>query len=154
MWQLLGGIAIAVAIAAGGYKAGKAVATVDAALERAAEGERVIVHLQKVKVIEEKVVTKYKDREIYIYVNGEEVKNEIETVVAADCVLPPDFMRELRAVSRNTTAAAAGIAEDPSERAGCRATLEVLRQSYVNHYADAAQLSAILERERQLDAVP
>lgn len=149
---LLGGIALAVGLFFGGFKSGEAVKQVAWDQERAARSDAALVRVEHETKVEVQTVTKYVDRIKTITVAAEETKNEIQIIVRSDCVLPPDFMRELRAVSRNTTAEAAGIAEDASERAGCRAALEVLRQSYANHYADAAQLNAIIERDAALSS--
>ena len=110
------------------------------------------VRIQKESVIEERVVTKWRDREKTIVVNAAEIKHEIPVFVRADCVLPSDFVVQLHAISRNTTVAALGLSKNSSEGADCRATLDALRRSYENHYLDAAQLNAVLEREFALEA--
>lgn len=123
---------------------------IEADLKRA---DRVLVRVQKETVVETKYVTRWMKETQTIVVNATEEKNEIQTFVAPDCILPPDFIVQLHAISRNTTVKALGLTEDAGKGADCRTTLEALRKSYANHYADAGQLNAILDRENELDAL-
>lgn len=123
---------------------------IEADLKRA---DRVIVKVQKERVIETKYVTRWMKETQTIVVNATEEKNEIQTFVRPDCVLPPDVIVQLHAISRNTTVKALGLTEDAGKGADCRSALEALRQSYANHYADSEQLNTILDRETELDAL-
>lgn len=133
-----------------GFGLGGDVARTQAVEARLDAAEKVIVRQAKERAAEVKVETQYIQSVQTIHTHSEEVRHEIQSVVAADCLLPDDFMRSLRAVSRNQTVAASGIAGSPGERAGCRSVLDVLAQSYRNHYADAAQLNALILREEEL----
>ena len=146
-------VAVLVALLGGGwigFDLGGDVARTQAVEGRLASAEKVIVRREIERQIEVKVETQYIQSVQTIHTHSEEVRHEIRSVVAADCVLPDDFMRSLRAVSRNQTVAASGIAGGAGERAGCRSVLDVLAQSYRNHYADAAQLNALIQREQEL----
>jgi hypothetical protein len=152
-WQFFIGAIAALGLLLGGVHIGRVyerAGFIEADLTRA---EKVIVKVKTERVIEERVVTKWRDREKTIVINAEEIKHEIPVFVRPDCVLPADFIVQLHAISRNVTVASLGLTEDAGKGAGCRAALDALRRSYENHYLDAAQLNAILDREKELEAL-
>lgn len=153
-WLLIAGGIAALGVILGSFHVGRVyerAGHIEADLKRA---DRVLVRVQTERVIEERVVYKWREREKTIVINAEEVKHEIPVFVSADCVLPADFLVQLHAISRNTTVAALGLTQDAGTGSGCRSTLEALGQSYANHYLDAAQLNALLEREAELEKAP
>lgn len=152
-WQFLAGAVAALGLLLGGVHIGRVYERAGFIQADLTKAEKVIVQIQVQRVIEERVVTKWRDREKTIVIAAEEIKNEIPVFVRDDCVLPGDFIVQLHAISRNATVASLGLAADAGAGSGCRAALDALRQSYENHYLDAAQLTALLERENELEAL-
>lgn len=145
MYTLLGGVALAVALFMGGWYCGGAVKELDAAQAEATRLDRVIVRIKKERVVEERVITKWRDRKEAVAVKEEAIKNEIPVIVRADCVLPADFSLQLHAISRNATVADTGFAPNEARGADCRSVLAAVSRSYANHYRETAQLNAILD---------
>lgn len=150
----IGGVVLAVVLALGGYKAGAAVVQSkwnEAELNRA---EMIVVRIQKERVVEQKVITKYRDRVQTITVNAEEVKNEIPTIVRADCVVPADLLLQLHAISRGTTVKNTGVTEAEAAGASCRSLAGAIKDAYAAHFAVVAQVNAILDFDEGLATTP
>ncbi len=146
----LGGILLAVALTLGGYKAGSAVVQSkwnEAEMNRA---EKIVVRIQKEREIEQHVVTEYVDRVRTITVKETEIRNEIATVVSADCVVPADLLLQLHAISRGITVKDSGATEDQAVGAPCRGVAEALDRAYAAHRLVIAQLNAILDWDEGL----
>lgn len=154
-YVIIGAVAATVLLilgsAYGGYDFGVTTtraAQLEADLKRA---DKVIVRVQKEIVVQDRIVTKYVQTVQTVHTETERIVHEIDTNVSPDCVLPPDFIVRLHALSRGTTIQALGLTADAGKGVGCRATLDALAAEYRNHRLDAEQLNAIIDREDALD---
>lgn len=153
-YAIIGGFVAAVLLVFGSLKVGMAITQGQwdrAELNRA---EMIVVRIQKERVVEQKVVTKYHDRVQTITVNAEEVKNEIPTIVRADCVVPADLLLQLHAISRGTTVKNTGVTEAEAAGASCRSLAGAIKDAYAAHFAVVAQVNAILDFDEGLATTP
>lgn len=148
-WLLVVALGLAIACGFGGMKVGAKLERQEWQEREITKKDRIIVQIQKEVEVREKVVTKYADRVQTITVKETEVRNEIPTVVHADCIVPPDLLLLLHAASRNTTVSATGATEKEAAGADCRSVAKAISDSYANHYKAVEQLNAILDLEEK-----
>lgn len=142
MWQLLGGIAIAVAIATAGYKAGHAVASVDVALERAANTKADLVRVQILEREVPKIVTKVVTETVTVEKEVERVIVQSQHLLAPDCVLPGDFGMLLVAAANGIDPAAGGT-DEISGAYGCREVLAAILKDLRAGWRNSARLGGL-----------
>lgn len=133
---VLGGIAIAVGIAAGGYKWGYSVAALDAAGKENARLDHIIVRERVVEKEVPKIVEKTVTRTVTVTKEVERVVTKIEHDIPPDCVLPDRYGLLLVAAARGLDPDAPGVADALSGAYGCRevleATLHDLKAGWIN----------------------
>jgi hypothetical protein len=147
MWQVLGGIAIAVALVLGGYKAGHAVAAIDAAQERAAQQEKVIVHQQVLVKEVPKIVTRTVTKEVTVEKEVERVVTVAHDLLAPDCVLPDNFGMLLVAAA-NGADPSTGDVDAFRGAYDCRATLAAVLADLSAGWRNSARLDGLQEWAR------
>jgi hypothetical protein len=132
----IGGILLAMAIAAGGYKAGYAVAALDAAGKENARLDRIIVRERVVAKEVPKIVEKVVTKTVTVTKEVERVVTKIQHDIPPDCVLPDRYGVLLVAAARGLDPDAPGVADALAGTYGCRevlaATLADLRAGYIN----------------------
>lgn len=145
LYALLGGIGLAIAIFFGGYKAGHAVAALDAAQDRAVQQDRVIVKLQTITREVPKIVTRVVTKEVTVEKEVERVVHVIDERIPADCVLPGDYGLLLVAAARGLDPAAPGVADEAGGAYGCREVLEATLADLKAGWTNSARLSGLQE---------
>jgi hypothetical protein len=156
-WTILiaaaAGVALAVAIALGGYKAGYAAKGFEDAGVEATRTAKIItrqqVVIQEVPKIVEKVVT----QTVTVTKEVERVVTQIAHDIPADCVLPDNYGVLLVAAARGLDPDAPGVADGLAGTYGCRevlaATLRDLKAGWIN----TARLEGLQAYERTAHGV-
>lgn len=128
-----------------GIRIGMKIERSEAQAREITRADKVIVRLQKEIVIRDRVVKEYVTVTQAIEVKSEEIKDEIPTVVRADCVVPADLLLQLHAISRGVTVADSGADEDQAQGASCRVVAGEINDAYEAHRKVIAQLNKILD---------
>jgi hypothetical protein len=151
---LVAGIAICVGCFGVGYKAGHAVAALDAAQEKVTELDRVIrvdrVVIQQVPKIVERVVTK----EVTVTKEVDRVITLAGSMLAPDCVMPDNFGLLLVAAANGVDPSAPGVPDEAAGRYDCRETLTAVLSDLRAGWRNTARLEGLQQYEKLLSTKP
>lgn len=148
VYALIGGILIAVAIFAGGVKAGRAMEGIEWAQEKAARQERVIVRQQKVIVEVPKIVERVVTRERVVEKEVDRVVTVVEKAIPVDCVLPDNFGMLLVSAARGLDPETPGVADATGGAYGCRETLAATLADLKAGWINSARLEGLQQYVR------
>jgi hypothetical protein len=144
---LVAGIAICVGCFGVGYKAGHAVAALDAQQQKNVELDHVVT-VQKVLIREvPKIVTRVVHTETTIEKEVDRVITESHHMLAPDCVLPGDFGMLLVAAANGIDPAARGV-DGISGTYGCRETLAAILTDLRAGWINSARLEGLQQYEK------
>lgn len=145
---VLGGIALAIGIAAGGYKAGFAVAALDAAGKENARLDKIIVQDRVIEKEVPKIVERVVTKTVTVTKEVERVVTKIEHDIPADCVLPDRFGLLLIAAARGLDPDAPGVADALGGAYGCREVLTATLHDLKAGWNNTATLEGLQDYER------